>query len=203
MIVSFQGKFPKVDPTAFVAENAMVIGDVEIRAGANIWFNCIVRGDVNAIRIGSNCSIQDACVLHVEREFHPLLIEDDVVLGHRVVAHGCKIRRGALIGIGAIVLNGAEIGEESIVGAGSVVTSNTVIPPRTDSCPGGERPVDDPADHPELPGGESHLRRENLRAILFSQRPQRHGSHEAIVLLGVLCGLERSGRENKLIRLFM
>jgi carbonic anhydrase/acetyltransferase-like protein (isoleucine patch superfamily) len=130
MIVSFQGKFPKVDPTAFVAENAMVIGDVEIRAGANIWFNCIVRGDVNAIRIGSNCSIQDACVLHVEREFHPLLIEDDVVLGHRVVAHGCKIRRGALIGIGAIVLNGAEIGEESIVGAGSVVTSNTVIPPR-------------------------------------------------------------------------
>jgi carbonic anhydrase/acetyltransferase-like protein (isoleucine patch superfamily) len=130
MIVSFQGKFPKVDPTAFVAENAMVIGDVEIRAGVNIWFNCIVRGDVNAIRIGSNCSIQDACVLHVEREFHPLLIEDDVVLGHRVVAHGCKIRRGALIGIGAIVLNGAEIGEESIVGAGSVVTSNTVIPAR-------------------------------------------------------------------------
>jgi len=130
MIVPFQGKVPKVDPTAFVAENAMVIGDVEIGAGANIWFNCIVRGDVNAIRIGLNCSIQDACVLHVEREFHPLTIEDDVVLGHRVVAHGCKIRRGALIGIGAIVLNGAEIGEESIVGAGSVVTSNTVIPPR-------------------------------------------------------------------------
>jgi carbonic anhydrase/acetyltransferase-like protein (isoleucine patch superfamily) len=130
MIVPFQGKFPKVDPTAFVADNAMVIGDVEVGAGANIWFNSVVRGDVNAIRIGSNCSIQDACVLHVERELHPLIIEDDVVLGHRVVAHGCRIGRGALIGIGAIVLNGAEIGEESIVGAGSVVTSGTVIPPR-------------------------------------------------------------------------
>ena len=131
MIVPFQGKFPKVDPTAFVADNAMIIGDVEIKSGANIWFHSIVRGDVNAIRIGSNSSIQDACVLHVEKEFHPLIIEDDVVLGHRVVAHGCRIGRGALIGIGAIVLNGAEIGEESIVGAGSVVTSNTVIPPRT------------------------------------------------------------------------
>ena len=130
MIVPFQGKFPKVDPTAFVADNAMIIGDVEIKSGANIWFNSIVRGDVNSIRIGSNSSIQDACVLHVERELHPLIIEDDVVLGHRVVAHGCRIGRGALIGIGAIVLNGAEIGEESIVGAGSVVTSNTVIPPR-------------------------------------------------------------------------
>jgi carbonic anhydrase/acetyltransferase-like protein (isoleucine patch superfamily) len=130
MIVPFRGKFPKVDPSAFVAENAMVIGDVEIGAGANIWFSCVVRGDVNAIRIGSHCSIQDACILHVEKDLHPLFIEDDVVLGHRVVAHGCRIGRGALIGIGAVVLNGADIGEESIVGAGSVVTSSTVIPPR-------------------------------------------------------------------------
>jgi carbonic anhydrase/acetyltransferase-like protein (isoleucine patch superfamily) len=131
MILEFKGRYPKVDPTAFVAENAMVIGDVEIGPGANIWFNCVVRGDQNYIRIGSNCNIQDACVLHVEKDLYPLIIEDEVALGHRVVVHGCRIGKGSLIGIGAIVLNGAEIGEESIVGAGSVVTPQTIIPPRT------------------------------------------------------------------------
>ncbi len=130
MIVEFQGIRPKVDPTAFIAETAVVIGDVEIGPGTNIWFHTIVRGDQNYIRIGSHCSIQDACILHVEKEL-PLIIEDEVALGHRVVAHACKIRRGSLIGIGAIVLNGAEIGEGSIVGAGSVVTPNSAIPPRT------------------------------------------------------------------------
>lgn len=131
MILEFKGKLPKVDPTAFIAENAVVTGDVEIGPGANIWFHSIVRGDLNYIRIGSNCNIQDACVLHVEKNLYPLFIEEGVVLGHRVVAHGCKIGKGSLIGIGAIVLNGVEIGEESIVGAGSVVTPKTIIPPRT------------------------------------------------------------------------
>ena len=131
MIVEFKGKRPKIDPTAFIVDNAMVIGDVEIGPGSNIWFYSIVRGDLNYIRIGSNVNIQDGCVLHIDKEFYPLIIEDEVVLGHRVVAHGCTIRRGSLVGIGAIVLNGAEVGEESIVGAGSVVTPNTIIPPRT------------------------------------------------------------------------
>lgn len=140
MITAFKGKFPRIDPTAFVAENAMVIGDVEIGPGANIWFNCVVRGDQNYIRIGSNCSIQDASILHVEEEL-PLIIEDEVAFGHRVIAHACTIRRGSLIGIGAIVLNGAEIGEESIVGAGSLVTPNTVIPPRTLALGNPAKPV--------------------------------------------------------------
>ena len=130
MILEFKGKYPKVDLTAFIAESAVVAGDVEIGPGANIWFNCVVRGDQNYIRIGSNCCIQDASILHVEEEL-PLIIEDEVAFGHRVIAHACTIRRGSLIGIGAIVLNGAEIGEEAIVGAGSVVTPNTIIPPRT------------------------------------------------------------------------
>ena len=129
MIIAFKGTFPKIDPTAFVAENATVIGDVEIGPGTNVWFYSIVRGDQNYIRIGSNCSIQDACILHVEKEI-PLIIEDEVAFGHRVIAHACTIKRGSLIGIGAIVLNGAVIGEESIIGAGSLVTPNTVIPPR-------------------------------------------------------------------------
>jgi carbonic anhydrase/acetyltransferase-like protein (isoleucine patch superfamily) len=130
MILDFEGKHPKIDPTAYIAENATVIGDVEVGPESSIWFQSVVRGDVHAIRIGANCNIQDACVLHVEMHLHPLILEDEVVLGHRVTLHGCRIRRGALIGIGAIILNGAEVGEDSIVGAGSVVTPNTILPPR-------------------------------------------------------------------------
>lgn len=131
MIVEFDGKRPKIDPTVFVAENAMIIGNVDIGPWANIWFHCIVRGDTNYIRIGSNCNIQDACVLHVVKDRYPVILEDDVVLGHRVVVHGCRVGRGSLIGIGAIILDGAEIGQESIIGAGSVVSPKSVIPPRT------------------------------------------------------------------------
>jgi carbonic anhydrase/acetyltransferase-like protein (isoleucine patch superfamily) len=141
MIIDFKGKYPKVDPTAFIAENALVIGDVEIGPGSNIWFNSVVRGDFNYIRIGSNCNIQDACVLHVEKDLYPLFLEDEVVLGHRVVVHGCRIKKGSLVGVGAIVLNNAEIGEESIVGAGSLVTPNTVIPPRTLALGSPAKPV--------------------------------------------------------------
>jgi carbonic anhydrase/acetyltransferase-like protein (isoleucine patch superfamily) len=131
MIIMFQGKQPKIDPSAFIAENAMIIGDVTIGPTANIWFNCIVRGDNNYIRIGKGCNIQDACVLHIVKDLYPLILEEDVVLGHRVVVHGCHIGKGSLIGIGAIVLDGAKIGEESIIGAGSVVSPKSIIPPRS------------------------------------------------------------------------
>jgi len=141
MIMAFQGKLPKIDPTVFIADSATIIGDVEIGRGSNVWFQCVIRGDTNYIRIGSNCNIQDACVLHVGTDLYPLFIEDDVALGHRVVVHGCRIKRGSLIGIGAIVLNGAEIGEESIVAAGSVVTPRTIIPPRTLALGSPARPV--------------------------------------------------------------
>ncbi len=131
MIIDFNGKYPKIDPAAFIVDNATIIGDVEIGPGANIWFQSIIRGDTNFIRIGSRCNIQDACVLHVVKDRHPVVLEDDAVLGHRVVAHGCRIKQGALIGIGAIVLDGAEVGEGSIVGAGSVVSPGSIIPPRS------------------------------------------------------------------------
>jgi carbonic anhydrase/acetyltransferase-like protein (isoleucine patch superfamily) len=131
MLVDFQEKRPKVDPTAFIAENALVIGDVELGPGANVWFYSLLRGDVYPIRISAGCNIQDGCILHVEKDHFPVVLEEDVVLGHRVTAHGCHIERGALIGIGATVLNGARIGSESIVGAAALVTPGTVIPPRT------------------------------------------------------------------------
>jgi carbonic anhydrase/acetyltransferase-like protein (isoleucine patch superfamily) len=130
MIIPFQGKYPKIDPSAFIADQVILIGDVEIGPETSIWFNCVVRGDTNYIRIGSRCNIQDACVLHVGKDRDPLLIEDEVSLAHRVVVHGCRIRKRALIGIGSIVLNGAEVGEEAIIGAGSLVVPGTVIPPR-------------------------------------------------------------------------
>ncbi len=131
MILDFKGKTPRVDPSVFIAENAMVIGDVEIGPGSNVWFFSLIRGDVHYIRIGARCNIQDACILHVARGRFPLILEDDVVLGHRVTVHGCRVGRGALIGIGATVLSGATVGEEAIVGAGSVVTQGASIPPRT------------------------------------------------------------------------
>jgi carbonic anhydrase/acetyltransferase-like protein (isoleucine patch superfamily) len=130
MILDFQGKRPKFDDSVFLAHNATVIGDVELGSETNVWFYSLLRGDVNMIRVGVRCNIQDGCILHVARDLFPLVLEDEVVLGHRVTVHGCRIGRGAMIGIGATVLNGARIGEEAIVGAGAVVTPGTVIPPR-------------------------------------------------------------------------
>jgi gamma-carbonic anhydrase len=143
MIRDFKEKQPKIDPSVFIADNALVIGDVEIGAGANVWFYTLIRGDVNYIRIGSRCNIQDGCILHVARDRYPTILEEDVVLGHRVTAHGCYIERGVLIGIGASVLNGARVGKEAIVGAGAVVTPRSVIPPRTLALGTPARPVRD------------------------------------------------------------
>lgn len=129
MILDFQGKHPKYDATVFIASNATVIGDVVIGSRTNIWFYSLVRGDVNPIRIGDRCNIQDGCILHVASNNFPLFLDDDVVLGHRVTVHGCHVKRGAMIGIGASVLNGAIVGEGALVGAGAVVAPGAVIPP--------------------------------------------------------------------------
>ena len=143
MILNFKEKLPKIDPSVFIADNALVIGDVEIGAGSNVWFYTLIRGDSNYIRIGSHCNIQDGCILHVARNRYPTILEEDVVLGHRVTAHGCIIEQGALIGIGASVLNGARVGKESIVGAGAVVTPGSVIPSHTMVLGTPARPVRD------------------------------------------------------------
>jgi gamma-carbonic anhydrase len=131
MILEINGKRPRIDPKAFVADSATVIGDVVVGQNANIWFQSVVRGDSHYIRIGANCNIQDACILHATRGLYPLLLEDDVVLGHRAVVHGCHVKKGALIGIAAVVLDGAVIGEESIIGAGAVVAPRSIVPPRS------------------------------------------------------------------------
>lgn len=131
MISAFQNNHPKIDETAFVADNATIIGDVEIGAQSSVWFGAVVRGDVNYIRIGARTNIQDGSIIHVSSKTHPTILEDEVTLGHRVTLHGCRVERGSLIGIGAIVLDGARIGAHSLIGAGSLVTPNTIIPPRS------------------------------------------------------------------------
>lgn len=132
MIKSFQNITPKIDETVFVAENAIVIGDVEIAESASVWYGCVLRGDVNFIRIGARTNIQDMTMIHVSRgKDFPTIVEEDVTVGHRVTLHGCYVERGCLIGIGATILDGARIGANSLVAAGSLVTPNTIIPPKS------------------------------------------------------------------------
>jgi carbonic anhydrase/acetyltransferase-like protein (isoleucine patch superfamily) len=121
---------PMIPPSVFVAENAVIVGDVEIGEDASIWFGSVVRGDVNYIRIGGRTNIQDACVVHVTSNTHPTIVEDEVTVGHRVVLHGCHVERGCLIGIGAILLDGVRVGANSLVAAGSLLTPGTQVPPR-------------------------------------------------------------------------
>jgi carbonic anhydrase/acetyltransferase-like protein (isoleucine patch superfamily) len=104
---------------------------VQIGEQSSLWFNVIVRGDVNYIRIGSRTNLQDGTVVHVTRKTHPTVIGNDVTIGHKVMLHGCTIHDGSLIGIGAIVLDGAVIGASSLVAAGSLIAPGTQIPPRS------------------------------------------------------------------------
>ena len=129
MIKHFQDKLPKIHESVFIAETAVIIGDVEIGAESSVWYGCILRGDVNYIRIGERVNIQDASVIHVSSKTHPTILEDEITLGHRVTLHGCYVETNCLIGIGAIVLDGARVGKNSLVAAGSLVTPDTQIPP--------------------------------------------------------------------------
>ena len=131
MIKPFNGTEPKIHETAFVTDDAIVIGDVEIGEDASVWFGSIVRGDVNYIRIGARTNIQDATVIHVSSRTHPTILEDEITVGHRVTLHGCHVERGCLIGIGSILMDGVRVGAQSLVGAGSLLTPGTQIPPRS------------------------------------------------------------------------
>jgi carbonic anhydrase/acetyltransferase-like protein (isoleucine patch superfamily) len=131
MIKSFQTLSPKIHESAYVTDDAIVIGAVEIGEESSVWFGSILRGDVNYIRIGARTNIQDACVIHVSSKTHPTVLEDEITLGHRVTLHGCYVETGCLIGIGAIILDGARVGRNSLVAAGSLITPNTQIPQRS------------------------------------------------------------------------
>lgn len=129
IISPLRGFTPKVGRNTFIAENAVIVGDVTVGEDCSIWFNTVLRGDVNTITIGNRVNIQDGSVLHTLYEKSTITIADDVSIGHNVTLHGCHIKRLALIGMGAIVMDDVEVGEGALVAAGSVVLSRTKIGP--------------------------------------------------------------------------
>ena len=129
-LIPFRGVMPKVAEDVFIAEGAQVIGDVTIGSGTSVWYNAVIRGDIAPITIGRNCNIQDNSTLHGDRS-RPIVMGNDVSVGHGAVVHGCTVEDNALIAIHATVLTGAVIGMGSIVGAAAVVGERKVIPPRS------------------------------------------------------------------------
>ena len=136
MIFPFNNIEPQIPDSCFIAPSADIVGDVVIGENSSVWFQTVIRGDVNFIRIGNRTNVQDGAVLHVTRDKPPmkgapLLIGDDVTIGHRVTLHGCTIKNRILIGMGATILDGAVIDDDSIVAAGALVTKDKVFPPKS------------------------------------------------------------------------
>lgn len=128
-VLPYKGVFPKLDDSVYLAPGAWVVGDVSIGEKSSIWFNTVVRGDENYVRIGSETNVQDNSTLHVTGGTFPLEIGNRVTIGHRAIVHGCVVEDECLIGMGAIILDGARIGKGSVVAAGAVVTPGAVVPP--------------------------------------------------------------------------
>lgn len=126
-IIPFNGVAPKIADDVFIADGARVIGDVEIGAGASIWFNVVVRGDVNIIRIGEGSNIQDGSVVHVTRKTHGTFIGNHCLIGHMAMVHGCTLRDHAFVGLGAIVMDGCVIESDGMLAAGAMLTPGKVI----------------------------------------------------------------------------
>ena len=127
----YRGKRPEIAASAYIDPAAVIIGDVVIGPDSSVWPCTVVRGDVHYIRIGARTNIQDGSVLHVMRDEYPLILGDDVTIGHGVTLHGCNIESRCLIGMGAIILNGVKIGAGSIIAAGTLILERTEIPPNS------------------------------------------------------------------------
>lgn len=127
MIYALDGVEPQIDPTAWVAPDANIIGRVVLEAGASVWFGATLRGDNEEIRVGQGSNVQENCVLHTDMGF-PLVIGADCTIGHKAMLHGCTIGEGSLIGMGATILNGAKIGRGCLIGACALITEGKEIP---------------------------------------------------------------------------
>jgi carbonic anhydrase/acetyltransferase-like protein (isoleucine patch superfamily) len=130
VILPFEGKNPRISASAFIAETAVIVGDVEIGDDASVWFGAVLRGDVGRIVVGARTNVQDGCILHMTGGVSDVVVGADVTLGHAVIVHGAHVGDGALIGMGTILLDGAVIGEQALVAAGSLVVPRTVVPPK-------------------------------------------------------------------------
>ena len=130
MIRKFQNKTPSIDPSAFLAETAVVIGDVTLSANVGVWYSAVLRGDENSITIGENTNIQDNSTVHAAKGW-PVVLGKNITVGHNAIVHGCTVGDGTMIGMGSCILNGAVIGKECLIGAGALIKENAVIPDRS------------------------------------------------------------------------
>jgi carbonic anhydrase/acetyltransferase-like protein (isoleucine patch superfamily) len=130
IILPWRGVSPQIASDAFIAPNAVIIGDVVIGPGVTVWFNCVLRGDVNHIRVGARTNIQDGTVVHVSYKTHPTVIGEDVLIGHMATIHGCTLEAKAFIGMRATVMDGVVVEREGMVAAGALVSPNKRIPQR-------------------------------------------------------------------------
>ena len=128
LILPVKGVSPEFGKNCFIAPNATVVGDVIMGDDCSVWFNTVVRGDVNSIRIGNKVNIQDGAVLHCTYEKTKVFLGNNVSIGHNAIVHGCKVHDNVLIGMGAIVMDNCEVGSNSIIAAGAVVTEGTIVP---------------------------------------------------------------------------
>jgi carbonic anhydrase/acetyltransferase-like protein (isoleucine patch superfamily) len=131
VIRPFNDSKPTIAGSVYIADTALVIGDVEIGEDSSVWFGSVLRGDVNYIRVGARTNIQDMTMIHVSGGTHATVLEDEITVGHRVTLHGCHVESRCLIGIGAILLDGVHVGNNSIVAAGSLLTPGMIIPARS------------------------------------------------------------------------
>jgi carbonic anhydrase/acetyltransferase-like protein (isoleucine patch superfamily) len=129
IVKSLRGHTPKFGKDCFLADTAVVVGEVVMGDNCTVWFNAVVRGDVHSITIGNNTNIQDGAVIHCTYQKAPTVIGDDVSIAHNAIVHGCTIHDRVLIGMGAIVMDGAVVGSESVIAAGAVVLPGTIIEP--------------------------------------------------------------------------
>lgn len=135
-IIPIHGKTPRIHETAFIAPGCTIIGDVEIGEGSSVWYNCVLRADVSRIVIGKRSNVQDGSVLHCDPprpgdpEGSPLIIGDDVLIGHMAMVHGCRIENRGFVGLGAIAMNKAVIGSDAMLAAGAMLTEGKVMGPR-------------------------------------------------------------------------
>ena len=134
-LITFEGKTPRIDPAAFIAPGARLIGDIEIGPEASVWYNCVLRGDMNRIRIGARSNVQDGTVIHVDpprvagpEQGYPALIGEEVLIGHLAMVHGCILHDRAFVGLGAIVMDGCEIEGDAMLAAGAMLTQGKRIP---------------------------------------------------------------------------
>lgn len=127
LLIEVQGKKPEIESDSFVAENAVLIGDVKVGSRASIWFGTIIRGDIASVRIGNDCNIQDNAVIHVSHGYGTT-VGDHVSIGHGVTLHGCEVGDNCLIGMNSLIMDGAKIGKNTIIGAMSLVSKGKEIP---------------------------------------------------------------------------